>query len=332
MRVLFFSFICISSICFLSCKKSTQVPDPNVYVHPDTLTSGWTKQSGVIASPSSVQGGDIFFINQNVGYTGTGSSTIYKTTDGGNTWHTLSNGFGISNIGATPNDRVFFMRDNFDSIIRSVDGGLNFSKHYAMGGLVSDIFFSNNLTGICTTQQNAILSTNGGDSWSVIGPLPYISSLTNKGSVISMNNNSAWIGYDKYVYHSNDNFATWKLDSIPDVIANLGICSIFAPSSSVVYASSFTGYVFKSTDGGNTFSFIKKLDSYYFANLFSDLHFVSANEGFMSLGRSIFKTIDGGNSWSLVVTLGSTDIIEIHFTDAQHGWAICGDGSILKYN
>ena len=191
MRVLFFSFICISSVCFLSCKKSTQVPDPNTFVHPDTLTSGWTKLIGAIASPSLIQGGDIFFINQNVGYAGTSNSSIYKTIDGGNTWHTLSNGFSISNIGATPNDRGFFMRDNFDSIIRSVDGGLNFSNSYAMGGLVSDIFFSNNLTGICTTQQNVLLTTNGGDSWSVIEPLPYISSLTNKGSVISMRTTTA---------------------------------------------------------------------------------------------------------------------------------------------
>lgn len=326
-------FFSIAIICLLSCSKSSTTPSPAApVVKPDTLTSGWTKNSNVITNPGIVYGGDIFFIDLNVGYTGTTYSSRYKTTDGGNTWFSLANTFGTSNIAVTPNNKAFFMRDNFDSITRTTDGGLTFSNTFAYGSHVSDIFFSDNNTGICSTESSVLLTTNGGDNWSNISSLPKIDTMTNKSSVVAVKNNCAWIGYNKYIYHSNDNFVTWQLDSIPNIMSNIGICSISAPSSSVIYAVSYTGYLFKSTDGGNSFSFIKKLDAIYNTNIFSDVHFITSTTGFMSVGSRIYKTIDGGNNWDNVVALGNTDIIEIHFVDAQHGWAICFDGSILKFN
>jgi len=332
MRFLLFLFISVSFFGFYSCKKSTITPYQPPIVNPDTLTTGWTKNTQVFSESGIIHAGDIYFINQNVGYASTNISSIYKTMDGGNTWLSLANGFSMFNVAVTPNDRSFFMRDNFDSITRSTDGGLNFSNSYAFGSNVSDIYFSDNVTGICTTEQNILTTTNGGDTWNNICIIPNVESLTNKKSAVIMKGNSAWIGYGKYIYHSNDNLTTWRLDSLPNVISNIGICGISAPSTSVVYASSFTGYLFKSTNGGNTFNFIKKLDLNYNADIYSDLHFVSDTLGFMSLGSRIYKTEDGGNTWNVVVALGITDLIEIHFTDAQHGWAICNDGSILKYN
>jgi len=52
----------------------------------------------------------------------------------------------------------------------------------------------------------------------------------------------------------------------------------------------------------------------------------------MSLGTRIYKTTDAGTTWSVVVALVSASIMEIHFTDAGHGWACCADGDVLRFN
>jgi len=69
------------------------------------------------------------------------------------------------------------------------------------------------------------------------------------------------------------------------------------------------------------------------SRFYHDIHFVSANVGYITDGPRIFKTSDGGNNWTKVVALASisNELVELHFTDVNHGWA-CGGGAILKYS
>jgi photosystem II stability/assembly factor-like uncharacterized protein len=62
------------------------------------------------------------------------------------------------------------------------------------------------------------------------------------------------------------------------------------------------------------------------------IHFINENIGYESFGHRIFKTTDGGINWTKIIGLGNSNIVEIHFIDEMHGWAICFDGTILKYN
>lgn len=196
--------------------------------------------------------------------------------------------------------------------------------------MLNDVSFGDNNNGICSSVGGLYRTSNAGTSWTNVASLSFLK--TNLQVSTSMfGTGNAWVANGNKVFHTNDNFATFKLDSVPPVTVDVALSSIFAVSESTVYASSYSGYFFKSINGGNTFSFVKKVDNVGAGNI-TDLYFFDANNGYMSNSARLYKTTDGGLNWSVVVALGQADIVEICFTDASHGWAICTDGKILKFN
>ncbi len=87
--------------------------------------------------------------------------------------------------------------------------------------------------------------------------------------------------------------------------------------------------VYKTTDGGVTFQNVKS----FISNSYLDLDFVSATTGYVSADNHIYKTTDGGATWIQIVAAGNPQtIVEIHFTDANHGWACGTNGLLLRFN
>ena len=265
-----------------------------------------------------------------MGYTSDNNSAIFKTVDGGATWNHISSKT-AANISVTNDSKAFFVSGREDSIYRTTDGGVTITGYRIPLATLYDIFFSDNNNGLCTSSTGMYNTTNGGNSWNLLTSLPNLTT-NDQPSLFMYDNANAWVCYSNKIYHANGNLATWKLDSVPSPVSNIGLIGLYATSSTVVYCSSYTGYLFKSTDGGNHFSFLRKMDAVNNGTSFSDLHFIDANLGYMSVGSRIYKTTDAGNNWTVVVALGTTDISEIHFTDATHGWACCEDGTVLKLN
>ena len=256
-------------------------------------------------------------------------STVLKSVDGGSSWQQISN-IKSFNMAATQDNKLFLVGSD-PIIYRSPDGGNSFSSIYSFGGSPYDIYFADNQSGACITEDSILLTIDGGINWTKISGLPKNDSLQNNLHCIYMRSNNIWIAYGKYIYHTNGGFTNWRLDSFPPVVENLGLTSLSAPTSTTVFASSYSGYFFKSENGGNSFSLIKKLTTGNVASP-SDILFINESVGYLSLGSRIYKTTDGGNNWIVVVALGNTSVTEIHFIDEQHGWGICRDGSILKFN
>ena len=105
---------------------------------------------------------------------------------------------------------------------------------------------------------------------------------------------------------------------------------------SVHFADNNTGYISdansvnKTTNGGSTFFKIYTPSSSYY----HDLHFLSPQVGYLTDQLYILKTVDGGINWVKEVTLApdsGIELIELHFTDASHGWAGGSAGYILRY-
>lgn len=312
-----------------NCNKSDHT---STFVAQDTLGSGWTKMN-VYGNAGSTGGGDIFFNSTSTGFLSGQSRGTFRSTDGGNTWTEIFRAGGgsllASNIAMTSDNKAFFVRPAEDSIFKTLNLGATVTGCSLAGASPSDIFLADNNTGLCSSDKGIFKTTDGGNSWNNIYPLPNF--IASYSTIFMFDPTNAWVCYSNKVFHANGSLASFKLDSVPAVIPNIGLISVFATSASTVYVSSNSGYVFKSVDAGNTFSVLKKLDGGY-RSIGSDLHFVDANTGYMSLGSRIFKTTDAGNTWTMVVALGSTSINEIHFIDATHGWACCTDGYILKFN
>jgi photosystem II stability/assembly factor-like uncharacterized protein len=328
MKFKFYYSIVAAALLMNSCSKSDSTPTPPpAPVAVDTLTAGWSKN--VIAGFSNGDGGDIQFINNSIGYT-SDSYTVLKSTNGGNTWNIVPGFYGSTNMATTADGKFFFINGNNNVICRSTDGTTFTTLSFP--GLTKDISFGDNNNGICSTEAGILNTTNGGATWNTISPLI---NYANSGSLSTFmyNNNTVWVVYDKKVLHANGNLASWKIDSVNTSAqsATISFVGVYATSASIVYLSSYSGYIYKSTDGGNTFTFLTKLNTSS-SYLFSDIEFVDANTGYISVGNRIFKTTDAGATWTMVVSIANTLIIEIDFADASHGWAICKDGTVLKLN
>lgn len=314
----------IAIICFFSfqsCKKSDPAPDPVPVptVKPDTLTAGWTKQ--LLAGANGLS--DIFFNSSTNGYA-CSDNGLYKTTDGGGTWAKLSpinNQW--NNCFVTADGKALFVTYASNSIFKTLDGGSSFTNP-TVGSVPLDIFFTDNNNGYSIAQDGLYKTVDAGVTWQKITTTGLSSG--SYASLSFINSTTGWVVTQGAILRSTAALTNWQAAGVSGgSSANFG--SVYAVSATVIYAANFSGEIFKSTDGGANFSFIKKLE----ADRFTDICFVTDQLGYASSGRSIYKTTDAGATWNKVVALGETTISEIHFTDASHGWACGTDAVVLTF-
>ena len=139
-----------------------------------------TTNGGLNWTVSTIQSsGQIFFINQNTGWTlnylGSGSSGILKTTDAGASWQTQYTAVNFRNL-----YDIFFVDENTGyasgyrhNIIKTTDGGTSWvmqTEQSSAGGLYS-IYFINANSGwavgdfYAATNTNTYYTSNGGVNW-----------------------------------------------------------------------------------------------------------------------------------------------------------------------
>ncbi|MBL7700794.1 MAG: hypothetical protein JNM14_00970 [Ferruginibacter sp.] len=312
--------IAIFSFSLQSCKKSDPAPDPTPTVKPDTLTAGWSKQ----VIPGATNLADVFFNSSTNGYA-CSDNGLFKSNDGGISWAKLSpvnNQW--YNCFVTADGKAFFVTQTSSTIFKTTDGGSSFTNP-AVGSIPLDVFFLDNNNGFCIAQDGLYSTVDAGISWQKIATTGL--STGNYASLSFINNTTGWIVSQAGIFRSVGSLANWQASLVNGSPFGAVFGSVYAASASVIYAADFSGEIFKSTDGGANFIFIKQLEE----QNFTDLHFVTDQLGYACAGRSIYKTTDGGINWIKVVSLGENAITEIHFTDAGHGWACCSNGIVLTF-
>ena len=314
------------TICCLyslqSCKKSdpAPAPPPLPVIKPDTLTAGWTKQVVAVGSNMS----DIFFNTSTNGYA-CADNGVFKTTDGGTNWVQLNlTNNQWNNCFVTADGKASLVTYASNNIFRTIDGGSSFTNP-ALGSVPLDIFFTDNNNGFSIAVDGLYKSVDAGVSWQRITTTG-LSSSSNYASLSFINNTTGWVVSQAGIFRSLGSLTNWQA-SFANGGASSNYASVYAVSATVIYVGDFSGQIFKSTDGGANFNFIKKLED----ASFTDIHFLTDQIGYASSGRSIYKTADGGSNWSKVVSLGENFISEIHFTDATHGWACANKGVVLTF-
>lgn len=121
---------------------------------------------------------DIVFPSQDTGFISgdlTGGS-IYKTSNGGETWHSI-NAVGSPKYSLSfPSSLVGFAIDEYNSLQRTIDGGETWEKiPYVFDGSLNKIYFYSSWLGFATVIKNddgvfkgkVIRTVDGGDSWTV---------------------------------------------------------------------------------------------------------------------------------------------------------------------
>ena len=303
------------SLSFIGCSKPHDPPAPPLSV--DTLSTGWRKVT-VASLPSAA---DIFFINNTTGFV-CGSNVICRSTDGGNTWQKVYQSaapqFVNIAMGSATN-AVFVTNGGPQKMFVTSDGGNSFDSVVIADNSISDAFFVSPTVAYAIGQK-CWKSTNGGRNWTSLFDL----SSGGYKSLHFLNEQTGWCAGTGGVFYTSNGGVNWT----PQTVSGFS----FNATGNVYFVDANNGYISdetsvgKSTNGGGTWTKVYTFDGGY-----HDLHFITPLSGYVTDGYSIFKTIDGGASWTKVVRVASFGIIELHFTDANHGWATGGAGYILKY-
>lgn len=275
----------------------------------------WTPLTAV---PNNVNGqrfDDVFFLDENTGWAANGYySSVYKTTDGGQSWITQVAQGGLGGLYYFRNIEFLNANTGFLGTLsgrfyKTTDGGttwneiLNISPNPpAICGL--DCVGTSTIYGCGAYFSPAFIikSTDSGNTWQRIDMSPYANALVeilfldeNTGFASGKNANGAVIlkttdGGTTWSTLYNGTIAgeyAWKLQVLS---GNTNV--IFGAIESV---APNTGKLVKTTDGGQTW--VTK--AFPFDDAVQAVGFVSENHGWMGGHHTGFhETLDGGNTWT----------------------------------
>jgi photosystem II stability/assembly factor-like uncharacterized protein len=315
------TLICLS---LFGCNKSSN-STPAGPTFADTLAPGWNRITSPAFANDYLQ--DIFFVG-NIGIT-CGQLASYRSADGGYTWSQIAgNG---SNLAMDNIGNILIMRK--DTIRVSHDYGNTFySKACGTTGIIfRDAIFVADKKAYSVFENNFYKTIDAGDSWQAtsLGTVNFGNDPYNNRPIFFIDEYTGWAASSSSpatFYKTTDAGVTWTRQypsGTFDAIFALNDQFCFASGRSQVARTSDGGAIWQTSIFPTTRSLVV-----------TDVHFVSNSTGYVCSDNKIFKTIDGGSTWNKVVSINTIPnfaFVEIHFTDAAHGWACGTNGVVLKF-
>ena len=250
-----------------------------------------------------------------VGGTG-GNASYYKTTNGGVSWTT---------IGSTGGTAAFF-------------NGIVFSRTMPMFGVAQ----SDPPLGAGTPYYFPI-STNGGTTWTVTNPPGIPGAASAQNSIMVIDNQFFGFGLNAgaaRIYMTTNGGTSW-------FIGNLGIAGAFVGGFAfsedkmrgIAVSSTSLPTLSRTTNGGTTWAPVNTgtgigggVSCKWIPG--TSVCYVAGGTG---AGGVVGKSTDGGATWTQMTTSSLTGVAHFDFYTAAttdgitaYGYAICGDGSVLK--
>lgn len=268
--------------------------------------------------------GDSYFLpNSNTGWVVGEHGTIRKTTDTENWVNQYS---GLTNIHLNAvhfvDAQTGWAAGENGIVLRTTNGGNNWIQQTTgTTNRILDISFLNANTGIAGMQTAQLLrTTNGGTNWVTInitgasGNIIYVNMKYDVLSYISLG--------DSRFMKSTDSGVSWSLVSnSPTTISDIHFAT-----DSYGFASTYSGNVIKTTNGGSNWTLqvtgsTYPLDAIWFLNLNTGV--TVASDG------KVYNTVNGGTNWQHVSDLepGITRITNV----MNNALLACGNNGTLAY-
>ncbi len=213
--------------------------------------------------------------NPNIIYVATAGGGVWKTTDQGITWTPLTDNLPVLTSGA-----LAFDPTNPDIIYYGTG-----EQHYCS---------------VCFPGDGLFKSTDGGNTWIKIASTNQVGSYISR-IIILPHNKRILVTSELGVVYSDDNGNTWansfSLSQVNDI-------NYRSDNPNIVFIATLNSGIYKSIDGGITWSKITSLPS---SNYFrSQLAISKSNPNVMYVAfgstnynlHSFWKSIDGGNTWT----------------------------------
>jgi photosystem II stability/assembly factor-like uncharacterized protein len=312
-RILFFALIITG---YISCSKSNSNNPAPPTGGLDTLYN-WVK-----GNPAGAELDDVWFIDNKNGFV-LSASSIYASTDSGNTWSAVPNtsSFKVFNIQFLDNLQGYVQGTNQLGITK--DGGKTWTLKSIASGNAFTSQFLYPATGYYNDYNKGIYkTTDTGTTWNLIlngagkGPnfIFYFLDSLNGFSMVDAN-------CSKTV----DGGVSWQL-----VASNI-TDSNFTTYYKMHFTDTLNGYcgtpkgLFKTADGGKSWNNTLPVETTFMVPYFFD-----KNNGYCMAANIMYKTTNGGTSWSVSCKLGKDDFSGMHFLDMNTGWATTFGGYVLR--
>ncbi len=225
---------------------------------------------------------------------------MQKSTNGGLNWTnvspTVAEGWRVACHPTIPG-RVYASSYIPWAVYVSSDSGATWtqsSSHLYFNGLVCDPGDPDRL--FCISLAAVYASTDGGATWEVVNELGgrciAIESIDPAGAL--------YAGTVGGIQRSWNHGVTWQ-EASSGIRTKTHCLAVSPEGAGLVYAGDDSGYLFKSTDGGESWAF----QSHYGNDLaFQNLALSSATDPVTIMGTingSMYRTLDEGESWSRVL-------------------------------
>jgi photosystem II stability/assembly factor-like uncharacterized protein len=211
------------------------------------------------------------------------------------------------------------------TVLRTTDGGLTWSSRTSpSSGNINKIFFAPVGSGTTGWAGGTGLfkSTNGGGNWeqqsaSVIADMYFADA--NTGAVLTSE-----LAFGK-TSNGGSNFTLTNITSRTD-LAGKSLRFAVISYALGVNAAGDSSFIFKSTNTGDTWAQVFKINGFY-----SSFSFVNNNTGIMCGSSGLIrKTTDGGSSWPIINSGTSVNLQKAAYISSSIAYITGLNGVILK--
>jgi uncharacterized repeat protein (TIGR01451 family) len=236
-------------------------------------------------------------------------NNLWRTTTAGSTWERLLNDttvFHSSSVIWPERPLAVINKDSFavslgTKLVRTTDGGQNFSEITPSGKLFNNYLFKGNQGLFTNGQSGVLMSADFGLSWQNILPDKTILRLEQHpaGSLFAVMVPADWVNdNDARFYRSNDNGNTWEIMSISGLPETTTALHLIISDNGDLYLTGFTGepyWIAFSNDLGSSWT-VNKIP---YGGAYGPVAVNALDHLFTMAGdnQDLYESVDRGASW-----------------------------------
>jgi len=278
---------------------------------------------------------DIYFIDNDHGWSCTNTGMIYSTNNGGDSWNIYEGDTKphLRSVHFTSGGNGWVAGDDGE-MFKSTDYGVSWDRvSHGTRPIIKDLYFQNQNDGWAATLDGSLLETeNSGRTWQeyAIDSNSYFRTIQFISDDIGWTAGSYLIGgiQGGIIFKTIDGGSSWNFVQLPSI---KGFLEIDFVNSNIGWGLGWVGnsdrIIMKTIDGGDSWAI-----QYYDSTesdaglVFSAIDFVDTLTGWAASSNSdkILKTVDGGNAWDEYNLNAPTAIWDIFFLTHDLGWAALG--------
>jgi photosystem II stability/assembly factor-like uncharacterized protein len=287
-----------------------------------------------------------------------GATGVWKSTDWGAHWHSVNNGIPpgvagacclqIASLAVSPSvPGLIFAGARFGGVFKSVDGGATWTS--ASNGLPA-LFSARSLalaatspftiyaggSRVDTNSGGVYASKDGGTSWSAAGLTDInleISALASDPSAPATiyASSDGGDGLTAGVWKSTDAGTSWRQIMSQQILGQAGTPAVIAMAldtrhPGTLYAGNYGDRIFKTTDGGETWSSLNTDDGATGRVMALAIDPTASNLIYAGSANGVYRSGDAGATWMPVSTgLSASDILTLG-PDAAHPGGVYAGG------